>query len=151
MATIERALEIAVQAHKGFKDKSGQPYILHPLRIMHKMRSDDARIVAILHDVVEDSVPPHRWGFEELRAEGFAEHILEALDRVTRRETETYEEFVERSAGSALSMEVKLGDLEDNMDLRRNRAVTERDVERMKRYLKAWHRLTSGKAPEAEA
>ncbi|HSI83195.1 MAG: GTP pyrophosphokinase [Candidatus Methylacidiphilales bacterium] len=148
MATLERALEIAVQAHKGFKDKSGQPYILHPLRIMHKMRSDDARIVAILHDVVEDSVPPHRWGLEDLRREGFAEHILAAIDRVTRRDDETYEEFVERSAGSELSKEVKLGDLEDNMDIRRNKAIGDKDVERMHRYLKAWHRLTSG-GPEA--
>ena len=143
MATLERAIEIAVIAHKGARDKAGEPYILHPLRMMMRVGSQTEKIVAILHDVIEDSQPPHRWELDDLRREGFSEEVLTALDGVTRRADESYEEFVRRSAGNPVSRRVKIADLEDNMDVRRIHELTENDVARLKRYMSAWRFLTN--------
>lgn len=140
MSTLERAIEIAVQAHKGQQDRNGQPYILHPLRVMAQMESDETRIVAILHDVVEDSA---EWDLERLRTEGFGERILTALDAVTKREGEAYADFVARSARDPLAVIVKLGDLRDNMDIRRLDVLTPRAVERLGRYLAAYQLLSA--------
>ena len=140
MSTLERAIEIAVQAHRGQRDRSGQPYILHPLRVMAQMESDAASIVAILHDVVEDNA---QWSFERLRAEGYDEQILAALDAVTRRKGEPYADFVARSEQNPLAVAVKLGDLRDNMDIRRLDALGPAAVERLERYLAAYRRLSA--------
>ncbi len=85
------------QEVEGAVDKARQPYILHPLRLMMRVETEAEKIVAVLHDVVEDSQPPRRWGFDELRREGFSEPVLAALEWVTRREGETCEEFIRRS------------------------------------------------------
>ena len=138
MSDLERAIAIAVEAHRGQKDKSGAPYILHPLRVMDRVETDAQKIVAVLHDVVEDT----KWTFADLKREGFSDEVLNALDCVTKREAEPYEDFVSRSASNPLATRVKLADLEDNMDLRRLPAVTEKDAERLKRYLSAWRRLS---------
>jgi (p)ppGpp synthase/HD superfamily hydrolase len=127
MATLERAIEIAVLAHKGALDKADAPYILHPLRVMMRVDSQTEKIVAVLH----------------LRREGFSEEVLTALDGVTRRADESYEEFVRRSAGNPVSRRVKIADLEDNMDVRRIRELTEKDVARLNRYMSAWRSLTN--------
>jgi (p)ppGpp synthase/HD superfamily hydrolase len=100
---LERAIAIAVEAHRGKKDRYGSPYILHPLRVMAKVRTDSAKILAVLHDVVEDT----DWTFEDLRKEGFPEEILHALDCVTKRQGEPYEDFVKRSAANSLARQVK--------------------------------------------
>jgi (p)ppGpp synthase/HD superfamily hydrolase len=94
MSTLERAIEIAIEAHRGQTDKAGAPYILHPLRIMLTLNTNEEHIVAVLHDVVEDG----GWTFERLRAEGFSEEIVNAIESVTRRPNESYEEFVLRAA-----------------------------------------------------
>jgi (p)ppGpp synthase/HD superfamily hydrolase len=86
MSTLERAIQIAVQAHMGQKDKGEEPYILHPLRVMFKMRTDLERMVAVLHDVVEDS----EWDLDHLRDEGFPNQVLAAVDCLTRRSNESY-------------------------------------------------------------
>ena len=143
MAKLERAIEIAVLAHKGVRDKAGEPYILHPLRVMMRVNSQTEKVVAVLHDVIEDSRPPHRWDLEDLRREGFSEEVLTALDGVTRRADESYEEFVDRSARNPISHRVKIADLEDNMDVRRIHDLTEKDVARLKRYMSAWRSLTN--------
>ncbi len=143
MATLERAIEIAVLAHKGARDKAGNPYILHPLRVMMRVDSQTEKIVAVLHDVIEDSQPPHRWELDDLRREGFSEEVLTALDGVTRGADESYEEFVRRSACNPVSRRVKIADLEDNMDVRRIHELTEKDVARLKRYMSAWRSLTN--------
>ena len=142
MATLERAIEIAVLAHKGVRDKADAPYILHPLRVMMRVDSQTEKIVAVLHDVIEDSQPPHRWEVDDLRREGFSEEVLTALDGVTRRADESYEEFVRRSAGNPVSRRVKIADLEDNMDVRRIYELTEKDVDRLQRYMNALRFLT---------
>jgi len=138
MSTLDRAIQIAAQAHAGQKDKAGEPYILHPLRVMLAVQGETERIVAALHDVVEDS---EEWTFERLREEGFAEEILEALDYLTRREGETYQAFIARAGGHPLARKVKLADLEDNMDLRRLRQIGEKEAERLARYHAAWKAL----------
>ena len=77
---LERAIEIAVEAHKGQVDKGGSPYILHPFRVMMSVDLELEKIVAVLHDVVEDS----NWTFEALLAEGFSIEVIEALKSVTK-------------------------------------------------------------------
>lgn len=133
MSTLERAIAIAVQAHYGQKDRSGAPYILHPLRVMFRLRSEEQRIVAILHDVVEDS----DWTLDRLRAEGFPAAVVQAIDCVTRRPEESYEAFVERSKSDPLARAVKLADLDDNLDLSRLPEITEQDLARLNRYKRA--------------
>jgi (p)ppGpp synthase/HD superfamily hydrolase len=135
---LERALAIAVQAHKGQRDRSGRPYVLHPLRLMMNVRLADEKIVAVLHDVIEDT----SWTMDDLRKEGFPEEMLTALDCVTKREGEDYEAFVERSAKNPIARRVKIADLEDNMDARRLAEFTEKDAARMAKHLKAWRKLT---------
>ena len=98
--------------------------------------------MAVLHEVVEDSQPPPRWGFDELRREGFSEPVLAALEGVTRRESETYEKFIRRSLTHPVARRVKLADLEDNLDIRRLATLTDRDTDRLRRYLGARQFLT---------
>lgn len=136
---LEKAVAIAVDAHREQKDRYGAAYILHPIRVMSRVSTVPEKIVAILHDVVEDT----DWTFEDLKQEGFPEDIVEALRCVTKREGESYEDFVGRSAGNTLALRVKLADLEDNMDVRRMGEVTEEARTRLQKYLKAWHRLSS--------
>ena len=107
MSTLERAIEIAMKAHKGQMDKAGAPYILHPLRVMMSLDSESEMIVGILHDVIEDSA----WTAEQLREEGFSEEIIEALDCLTKREGESYEDFIDRAKLTPLSHRVKIADL----------------------------------------
>ena len=136
---LDKAILIAAQAHLGQKDKVGRPYILHPLRMMLRFKSEKEMIVAVLHDVVEDSPD---WDFERLRGEGFSEEIVEAVDHLTRREEESYEEFVERSSENPLARRVKLADLEDNMDLKRLKKLSGQDQARLARYHEAWRKLS---------
>ncbi|WP_338869845.1 HD domain-containing protein [Myxococcus stipitatus] len=137
MPTLEDAIALAVEAHRGQRDKAGQPYVLHPLRLMLKLETEEERTVAVLHDVVEDTP----WTLERLRERGYPEPVLRALEGLTRRKDESYEAFIERLRPDALARRVKLADLEDNMDVRRLTAVTAKDTERLARYRAAWARL----------
>lgn len=137
LASIDDALRIAVRVHAGAVDKAGQPYILHPLRVMLRLSTETERVVAVLHDVVEDSDVT----LDDLRREGFSDEVIDAVDHVTRREGETYETFIERIAPHPLARRVKLADLEDNMDVTRLVVLDERGAERLQRYLRSWHRL----------
>ncbi len=130
MSLLERAIRIATEAHQGQVDKAGAPYILHPLRVMLQVRSEDERIVAILHDTIEDS----SLTFEDLRQEGFPPHILSALTCLTKISGESYEQFVERVKPNPLAREVKIADIRDNMDLSRLPAVGEKDLQRLRKY-----------------
>jgi (p)ppGpp synthase/HD superfamily hydrolase len=136
---LERAIEIAVRAHHGQVGKDGLPYVLHPLRIMARMETVEEQIVAALHDVVEDS----EITLEDLRREGFSEYALEAIALLTHdKEKVPYEDYVRRIKPHALARKVKLGDLEDNSNLRRLARVQEKDLERVKKYHRAWQILT---------
>ena len=102
---LERAIQIAVEAHAGVKDKGGKAYILHPISVMMRCETDEEKIVAILHDVVEDT----DWTFDALREEGFSETIIEALKTVTKHsDDEDYDEFVQRSLKNEIGRKVKI-------------------------------------------
>jgi (p)ppGpp synthase/HD superfamily hydrolase len=133
MASLERAIQLAVQAHAGQKDKGGEPYILHPLRLMFKLHGETERIVAVLHDVVEDS----DWTLDRLRDEGFGDEVLVAIDHLTRRKKEPYEDFIERANTNALARTVKIADLRDNLDESRLSELADEDTTRMSRYRRA--------------
>lgn len=144
---LQKALCIAMQAHEGQTDKSGRPYIEHPLRVMAMGNCDEERIVGILHDVIEDS----SWTLQQLRDEGFPDDIIEAVDAVTRRADETYERFIARVSRNKLAVAVKLNDLTDNMDIRRLPYLSDKDIKRLKRYLKAYKRLSGEPVYSVEA
>lgn len=135
---LETAIALAVKAHQGQRDKAGNPYVLHPLRLMFKMSSEIEMIVAVLHDVVEDSDTT----MSDLRAMGFSDEVLEAVDCLTQRNTESYDAFIERSKANPISKKVKSADLEDNMDIKRLDRITEQSVERLRKYHRAWVDLT---------
>src|SRR5687767_966906 len=139
-ATVEDAISIAAHAHKGQKDKAGAPYLLHPLRMMLRMDSEAAMMAAVLHDVVEDT----EWTLERLREAGFSDEVLEAVDCLTHREGESYQEFVERVRTNSIARQVKIADLEDNMNIRRINQLGPKDLERLEKYHKAWRVLTDG-------
>ena len=107
-----------------------------------RVETETEKIVAVLHEVVEDSQPPPLWGFDKLRREGFSEPVLAALEGVTRRDGETCEDVIRRSLTHPVARRVKLADLEDNLDIRRLATLTDRDTERLRRYLAAWRVLT---------
>lgn len=139
MGTLERAIEIATEAHRGQLDKAGEDYISHPLRVMTMGRSIDEKIVGVLHDVVEDS----GWTFEMLAEEGFSTEVIEALRCLTKHsEKEPYDKFIARIKKNPLAVAVKLNDLTDNMDIRRLPYLSDKDVKRLKKYLKAYKILT---------
>ena len=138
--SLEDAIVLASQAHAGQVDKTGQPYILHPLRVMLRLGDPAARIVAMLHDVVEDTDIT----LDDLRRGGYPAEVVEAVDLVTRREGESYEAFIERLAPHPIARLVKLADLEDNMDTSRLPGITEKTRERLEHYRRAYERLTSG-------
>ena len=138
MSTLQRAIEIATQAHQGQFDKSGKDYIGHPLRVMEMGSTEEEKITGVLHDVVEDS----DWTFEALEAEGFSQEIIAALKCVTKlSETENYDDFIERVKKNPLAVAVKINDLTDNMDIRRLPYLSDKDIKRLKKYLKAYKKL----------
>ncbi len=137
MADLQRALEIAVQAHKGQLQKDGLPYVLHPIKLMMSMNTDDEKIAAVLHDVIEDTP----WSLEDLRNEGFSETLLDALECLTHSKGLSYEDYIEQLSGNPLARQVKLADLQDNMDIRRIPDVVEKDLQRLAKYHRVWKML----------
>lgn len=130
MATLERAIEIAAKNHTGQKDKGGEPYILHPLRVMMGVRGENEKIAAVLHDVVEDTSIT----LDDLRREGFADAIVRAVDALTKRPGETRLDAGRRAAADPIARKVKLSDLADNMNLTRLGNPTEKDLARLREY-----------------
>ncbi|RON13624.1 HD domain-containing protein [Pseudomonas frederiksbergensis] len=137
--TLERAIAIAAAAHEGQLDKGGAPYILHPLKVMLRVNTLEERIVAVLHDVVEDC----GISFDDLRNEGFSETVLMAIASVTKVPDESYEAFVERAAQNPIGRVVKLADLEENSDLSRIAQPSWEDLERVEKYRRAMGVLRS--------
>ena len=131
--TLERAIEIAARTHAGQVDKGGAPYILHPLRVMLRVAPGAQQIVAVLHDVVEDSDVT----FEDLEREGFAAEVIKGLRAVTKVEGESYEDFVARAARDPVGKAVKLADLMENSDLSRIAEPSQKDLERVAKYRRA--------------
>jgi (p)ppGpp synthase/HD superfamily hydrolase len=137
---LEKAIVLATAAHAGQRDRYGRPYLLHPLHLMLQMDTDEERIVAILHDVVEDSETT----LEDLSAAGFPPRLVHAVGLLTHdKATESYGAYIARLKQDPLARRVKLADLKHNMDLRRLPALTEQDLARLARYHRAWRDLAT--------
>lgn len=139
MSTLERAISICALAHEGQVDKGGSPYVLHPLKVMLRLAHDQERIVAVLHDVVEDTAVT----LDDLRNEGFSDAVVGAIDSLTKREGETYQAFIERAARDPIARRVKLADLAENSDLSRLGEPSQKDLDRLEKYRKATDYLTA--------
>ena len=136
---LDRAKAIATSAHEGQVDKAGKPYIEHPMRVMNMGKTVEEKIAGVLHDVVEDS----DWTFEMLEKEGIPKDVMDALRCVTKlSEDEDYDHFIERVKTNPLAVKVKLNDLKDNMDITRLGEVTEKDLARLNKYIRAYRQLT---------
>ena len=140
-ATLEDAIAIAANVHKGQVDKAGDPYILHPLRMMMRMETEEAKIAAVLHDVVEDSTPEDKWTIERLAGVGFSKQVLEAVACLTKADGEQYEDFISRAAADPVARLVKIADLEDNMNMLRLDHVRPKDLDRLEKYHRSWLKL----------
>lgn len=130
MSSFDRAIEIAARAHAGVRDKGGEPYLLHPLRVVLRVSSAEERMAAALHDVVEDSA----WTIEDLRAEEFPSSVIAAVDALTKRPGESRMDAARRAGVDPIARRVKLADLADNMDLGRIAQPTRQDLERIEEY-----------------
>ncbi len=137
MNNLEKAIKIAIEAHAGQVDKAGKTYVLHPLRLMVQMSSIEQQIVAVLHDVIEDS----KYTFDDLEKEGFDEKIISALQALTKKNGEDYDNFIMRVMQNKLATIVKIADLKDNSNLNRIPNPTEKDLERVEKYIKALNSL----------
>ena len=128
-----RAFDIAKQAHKGQVDKAGVDYIEHPMRVSKECKSIDAKIVAMLHDTIEDSdiTPTY------LLDRGFPQHIVDAVVSITKKSEEDYSCFILRAKGNAIGREVKICDIIDNLNLNRLEVITLKDLERANKYINA--------------
>lgn len=134
---IGKALWIMFKAHKGQKDKSGLPYWHHPVHVALRCKGKDERVVALLHDTIEDggvTIP-------ELRAKGFNQEVLDAVDLLTHRKYVDYMTYIEGIKGNALAKAVKIKDLEHNMDIRRIKNPTDTDYQRLEKYQRAYRFL----------
>ena len=134
---LNKAIEIAARAHAGQTDKAGEPYIFHPLRVMLSCNTELTRICAVLHDVIEDT----EITLDALRSEGFSEEVIAVIDFLSRRENESYDNFIGRIMENETACYVKLADLADNMRLSRIPDPQDEDVARIKKYEKATERI----------
>ena len=134
---LEKALQIAVKAHSGQTYKAGTAYIFHPIRVSCKCITDEEKVVALLHDTIEDT----NITSDYLLTEGFPSNIVNAILSVTRNEHESYEDFIKRCRLNPIGRKVKLHDLEDNMDISRLQQVTVHDLARLNKYIWAYQYL----------
>lgn len=135
---LDKAARICVEKHLGQRDKTGAAYFQHPMRVAMRCKSDEEKMVALLHDTIEDTdVTP-----EYLLAEGFPQAIVDGVLSVTKREGEGYEEFVARANQNPIGRTVKLHDLEDNLDIFRLTELDAGTMERYNRYLRAYRFLS---------
>lgn len=133
-SNLSLAIKIATKAHDGQEDKGGAPYILHPLRVMMAVSDPRERIAAVLHDVAENCP---EWPLERLRQQHFSGAVCDALDALTRRPNEDYWDFIDRCAADPIARVVKMADLKDNQDLSRIKRPTEKDADRVRKYVRA--------------
>lgn len=135
---LDKAARICVKKHSGQRDKMGAAYFQHPMRVAMRCKSDEEKMVALLHDTIEDTdVTP-----EYLLAEGFPQAIIDGVLSVTKCEGEGYEEFVDRAKRNPIGRQVKLHDLEDNLDIFRLTELDATMMERYNKYLRAYRFLS---------
>lgn len=140
MKYLEKAIKIAIEAHKNQVDLSGEPYIEHIYRVALSVNGGkDERIVAFLHDVVEDS----DMTINDLRAAGFEERIIEAVDILTKREGQPYDSYIDRISTNKIAIAVKVADLKDNMNITRLKSLNDKHIARIKKYHTAYSKLSN--------
>jgi len=129
---LGKVLVLATNAHAGQFDRGGKPYILHPLKVMHYLKSDDEELqcMALLHDVVEDT----KTTWDDLRDIGCTERVINGVKALTKMPGESYDQYKERVFANEDAMKVKMADLRHNTDIRRLKGVTEKDIIRMEKY-----------------
>lgn len=129
---LDKMLVIATNAHHGQFDKGGNPYILHPLKVMHYLKTDDEELqcMALGHDVIEDT----KVTYKDLREAGISERVIKGITALTKMPGETLEEYKERVFANPDAMRVKMCDLRHNSDIRRLKGVTEKDLARVAKY-----------------
>ena len=137
---LEQAIALAVNAHAGQIDKAGNPYILHPLQLMLQMETEEERITAVLHDIVEDTAVT----LDDLTQHGFPTNILNALCLLTHDPAVPYDDYILQFKANSLARRVKLADLAHNMDIRRLKNPTDKDWARLAKYRRAWDMLAYG-------
>ncbi|MCS3615870.1 hypothetical protein [Salinibacter ruber] len=138
MPTLEDAIVLATEAHAGQTDKAGAPYVLHLLGVMQVQTTKEAMMAGVLHDLVEAT----DFSFNDLWKRGYSGEVIGALRHVTKRDGESYQEFADRAGQHPIARQVKIADLEDNMDVTRLETVTEKDTERLAKYQRAHRQLT---------
>ena len=140
MASLERAIEIAATAHAGQLDRSGQPYVLHPLRVMLAVNSEHERMAAVMHDVVEDSAIT----YDDLINEGFPTEVVEAVRLLTRAKGASRIDAARKAVRNPVARAVKLADVIDNSDLTRIPSPSEKDLARQREYQQVREILEAG-------
>jgi len=130
---LDKAIELARKYHEGQFDKGGYPYIDHPLRVMKGVESLEEKVLAVLHDVLEDCDVSR----DKLIKEGIPEYLVEKLESLCKRKNEKYFDYIDRVKVDKLTINVKLSDLQDNMNLSRLKIITEEDKKRLEKYIKA--------------
>ena len=129
----KKALALCYEAHKEQTDKSGLPYVFHPFHLAEQMIDEDTTVVALLHDVVEDT----EYTIEDLKNMGFNQKVIEAISLMTHDEKIPYEEYVLKLKENSIARTVKIADLKHNSDLTRLNSITEKDLKRAEKYKKA--------------
>jgi (p)ppGpp synthase/HD superfamily hydrolase len=145
--SLAHAVDIATEAHRDQIDKAGEPYILHPMRVMKNMVSENEKIAAILHDVVEKNPA---WTLTRLADEGFSEKVIEGVDAMTRRADESYEDFVIRAGTNPVARAVKLADLKDNLNMAQIAGLDKEHAEKYRRAIDLIKGLRSAKPHHAQ-
>ena len=130
----EKAMQIAIKVHSGQVDKGGNDYIYHPMRVSDSCKSEEEKIVALLHDTIEDG----NITSDYLLMQGFPNDIVDAVLSVSRNQEEDYFDFIHRCKANPIGRMVKIADLKDNMDVTRLNELTDKDVERLRKYHKAY-------------
>lgn len=129
---LGKMLVIATNAHAGQYDRGGNPYILHPMKVMHYLKSDDEELqcIALGHDVIEDT----NVSYKDLREAGMTDRIIDGIRALTKQPGQTYEEYKDGVFANRDAMLVKMADLRHNTDIRRLKGVTDKDIARMAKY-----------------
>lgn len=129
---LNKMLVLATTRHAGQFDRGGNPYILHPLKVMYYLKSNDEELqcIALAHDLVEDTDTT----YDELRSMGFTERVIEGIAALTKLPGESYDQYKERVKANPDAIKVKMADLRHNTDIRRLKGVTEKDLARVEKY-----------------
>ena len=137
---LSKMLLIATNAHHGQFDRGGNPYILHPMKVMHYIKSEDEELqcIALGHDVIEDTDVT----YHDLRTAGMTERIINGIRALTKVPGQTYDEYKECVFANVDAMKVKLADLRHNTDVRRLKGVSEKDIARMEKYHRFYMEIT---------